>query len=88
MNVVQASKFSTSLLARTVIERDYLRVGYLAALLAERTPDGQPFARGGSADDLAAAVTDAPARSPTSGSTGRKGCPMTRRCSRSLISLA
>jgi hypothetical protein len=60
MNVVQASKFSTSLLARTVIERDYLRVGYLAALLAGRTPDGQPLRAVAGADDLAAAVADAP----------------------------
>jgi hypothetical protein len=60
MNVVQASKFSTSLLARTVIERDYLRVGYLAALLAGRTPDGQPLRAVAGAADLAAAVADAP----------------------------
>jgi hypothetical protein len=60
MNVVQASRFSTSLLARTVIERDYLRVGYLAALLAKRAPGGQPFSRVASADDLTAAVADAP----------------------------
>ena len=46
MNVVQASKFSTSLLARTVIERDYLRVGYLAALLAKRTPGRAAAAQG------------------------------------------
>jgi len=60
MNVVQASRFSTSLLARTVIERDYLRVGYLAALLAKRTPDGQPPRRVASAGDLTAALRDAP----------------------------
>jgi hypothetical protein len=60
MNVVQAGKFSTSLLARTVIERDYLRVGYLAALLAKRTPDGHPPRRVSGADDLAAARRDAP----------------------------
>jgi len=60
MNVVQASKFSTSLLARTVIERDYLRVGYLAALLATRTPDGRPPRRVAGPDDLAAALRDAP----------------------------
>jgi hypothetical protein len=60
MNVVQASKFSTSLLARTVIERDYLRVGYLAALLAKRTPDGQPLRRVAVGGDLTAALQDAP----------------------------
>jgi hypothetical protein len=60
MNVVQASKFSTSLLARTVIERDYLRVGYLAALLAKRTPDGRPPRKVTGADDLTAALQDAP----------------------------
>jgi len=60
MNVVQASRFSTSLLARTVLERDYLRVGYLAALLAGRTPDGQPLRAVSDAGDLAAAVADAP----------------------------
>ena len=40
MNVVQGSRLSTSLLARTVIERDYLRVEYLAGLMGARTTDG------------------------------------------------
>ena len=59
MNVVQQSKLSTSLLVRAVIERDYLRVEYLAALLSARTPDLVPvLAR--SAGELAAAVSAAP----------------------------
>jgi hypothetical protein len=33
MNIVQGSRLSTGLLARTVIERDYLRVEYLARLM-------------------------------------------------------
>ena len=59
MNVVQASKFSTSLLARTVIERDYLRVGYLAELMGARTTDGA-FVAAATPDDLTVAAKDAP----------------------------
>ncbi len=49
MNVVQDSQLSTSLLARTVIERDYLRVAYLAGLMGARTPD-RAFVRAGTPD--------------------------------------
>jgi hypothetical protein len=59
MNVVQGNQFSTSLLARTVIERDYLRVGYLAGLLGARTADGA-FHTTAAPDDLAVALKDAP----------------------------
>ena len=59
MNVVQASQLSTSLLARTVIERDYLRVAYLAGLMGARTADGA-FVTAATPDDLALAVKDAP----------------------------
>jgi hypothetical protein len=59
MNVVQGNRLSTSLLARTVIERDYLRVGYLAGLLGTRTADGAPVTAA-TPDDLAAALKDAP----------------------------
>ena len=59
MNVVQGNKLSTSLLARTVIERDYLRVGYLAGLMGARTLDGA-FVAAAKPDELAAAVQDAP----------------------------
>ena len=59
MNVVQGNRLSTSLLARTVIDRDYLRVGYLAGLMASRTADGTVI-RARSAGDLAVAVKDAP----------------------------
>jgi hypothetical protein len=52
MNVVQDNKLSTGLLTRTVLERDYLRVGYLAGLLAARTPD-RAFIRAASAADVA-----------------------------------
>jgi hypothetical protein len=53
MNVVQGNKFSTSLLARTVIERDYLRVGYLAGLTGA-------FLQAATTDELTAALQDAP----------------------------
>ena len=59
MNVVQGNRLSTSLLTRTVIERDYLRVGYLAGLMGARTADGA-FIPAATPDDLAAAVKDAP----------------------------
>jgi hypothetical protein len=59
MNVVQGNRLSTSLLARTVIERDYLRVEYLAGLMGARTADGG-FLQSAAPDDLAAAVRDAP----------------------------
>ena len=59
MNVVQDSKVSASLLARTVIERDYLRVAHLAGLMGARTPD-RAFVRAATPDDLAAAVAGAP----------------------------
>jgi hypothetical protein len=59
MNVVQGSRLSTSLLARTVIERDYLRVEYLAGLMGARTADGA-FVAAATPDDLTAAVKDAP----------------------------
>ena len=60
MNVVQGNRLSTSLLARTVIERDYLRVAYLAGLMAARTEDGaflraDAFVQAAIADDLAGA---------------------------------
>jgi hypothetical protein len=59
LNVVQGNKLSTSLLARTVIERDYLRVQYLSALMGSRTADGIALpAR--SAGDVARYVRDAP----------------------------
>jgi hypothetical protein len=59
MNVVQGSRLSTSLLARTVIERDYLRVAYLARLMAARTPD-ITYTKAATPDELALAVRDAP----------------------------
>jgi hypothetical protein len=59
MNVVQDSRLSTGLLARAVIERDYLRVSYLAGLLGARTPDGACL-RAATPDELALAVADAP----------------------------
>jgi hypothetical protein len=59
MNIVQASRLSTSLLARTVIERDYLRVAHLAGLMGTRTADGA-FVRAATPDGLALAVKDAP----------------------------
>ena len=58
MNVVQGHKVTTGLLTRAVIERDYLRAGYLAGLMASRGPDGRPVIAA-TADDLAAAVRDA-----------------------------
>ena len=58
MNVVQGNKLSTSLLARTVIERDYLRVGYLAGLMGLRTVDGD-FVSAGTPGELAGAAQDA-----------------------------
>ena len=60
-NVVQGHKLTTSLLARTVIDRDYLRVGYLAGLMGARTADGA-FVAAATPDDLAAAAKDAPGR--------------------------
>jgi hypothetical protein len=59
MNVVQGSRLSTGLLARTVIERDYLRVAHLAGLMGARTADGA-FVRAATPEGLALAVTDAP----------------------------
>ena len=59
MNVVQDSRLSASLLARTVIERDYLRVAHLAGLMGARTAD-RGFVRAATPDDLALAATDAP----------------------------
>jgi hypothetical protein len=59
MNVVQDSQLSTSLLARTVIERDYLRVAHLAGLMGARTAD-RAFVRAATPDSLALAVADAP----------------------------
>jgi hypothetical protein len=59
MNVVQGNRISASLLARTVIERDYLRVGYLAGLMGARSADGA-FLQAAPPGDLAAAVKDAP----------------------------
>jgi hypothetical protein len=59
MNVVQDSRLSTSLLARTVIERDYLRVAHLAGLMGARTAD-RAFVRAATPDSLAIAVTGAP----------------------------
>ena len=53
MNVVQGNRFSTSLLTRTVIERDYLRVGYLAGLMGA-------FIEAATPDELTAALQDAP----------------------------
>ena len=59
MNVVEGNQLSTSLLARTVVERDYLRVGYLAGLMGSRTADGA-FVRAATPDRLEPAVKDAP----------------------------
>src|ERR1700760_3895132 len=59
MNVVQGNWLSTSLLARTVVERDYLRVGYLAGLTGARTTDGA-FVAAATPDDLTVAAKDAP----------------------------
>jgi hypothetical protein len=59
MNVVQGSRLSTGLLARTVIERDYLRVAYLAGLMGPRTADGA-FIRAATPDAVAVAAADAP----------------------------
>jgi stress response protein SCP2 len=59
MNVVQDNRLSASLLARTVIERDYLRVAHLAGLMGARTADGD-FVQAATPDELALAVTDAP----------------------------
>jgi hypothetical protein len=56
---VQGSQLSTSLLARTVIERDYLRVSYLAGLLGPRTADGACL-RAATPAEVALAVRDAP----------------------------
>jgi hypothetical protein len=59
MNVVQGNQLSTSLLARTVIERDYLRVAHLAGLMGARAADSA-FVRAATPDGLALAVKDAP----------------------------
>jgi hypothetical protein len=59
MNVVQEHKLSAGLLARSVLERDYLQVRYLAGLWAQRAPEGKLFTAG-DAGELAAAVKDAP----------------------------
>lgn len=59
MNVVQGNRLSTSLLARTVIEREYLQVEYLAWLMGARTVDGG-FVAAATPESLAAAVADAP----------------------------
>jgi hypothetical protein len=59
MNVVQGHKLTTGLLARAVIERDYLRVGYLAELMAKRTTDGA-LVTAATAKDVAVAVKDVP----------------------------
>jgi len=59
MNVVEGHRLTTSLLVRTVIQRDYLRVGYLAGRMASRTADGVPV-RAATADEFAVAVEDAP----------------------------
>jgi stress response protein SCP2 len=58
MNVVQGSRLSTSLLTRTVIERDYLRVSYLAKLMAARTAD-ITYTKAATPDELALAVRGA-----------------------------
>jgi hypothetical protein len=58
MNVVQGSRLSTSLLARTVIERDYLRVSYLAKLMAARTAD-ITYTKAATPEELALAVRGA-----------------------------
>jgi hypothetical protein len=52
-------RVSTSLIARTVIERYYLRVGYLAGLMGARTTDGA-FVRAATPDEIALALKDAP----------------------------
>jgi stress response protein SCP2 len=59
MNVVQENKLTTSLLARTVIDRDYLRVNYITSLMGQRSADGRTIPVR-SAEDLAHAVQDAP----------------------------
>jgi hypothetical protein len=59
MNVVQGHKLTAGLLARSVLERDYLQVRYLAGLWAQRTPEGKLFTAA-DAGELAAAVKDAP----------------------------
>jgi hypothetical protein len=58
MNVVQDNKLSTSLLTRTVIERNYLRVGYLVKLM-ESGPAGPEVIRAGSAPEVALAAAGA-----------------------------
>jgi hypothetical protein len=59
MNVVEGNRLSAGLLARTVIERDYLRVAHLAGLMGARTSDGA-FIRAATPDDLALALAGAP----------------------------
>jgi hypothetical protein len=59
MNVVQGHRMSAGLLARTVIEREYLQIRYLAALWGPRTADGHVIEAAGP-QELAAAVADTP----------------------------
>jgi hypothetical protein len=74
MNIVQGNRLSTSLLARTVIERDYLRVAYLAGLMGARTADGA-FVRAAAPDGLALAVKDAPGQVTYIGLDRPEGLP-------------
>jgi hypothetical protein len=58
MNVVQGHKLTTGLLTRTVIERDYLQVRYLAGLWGPRTAD-QDYLPHMPGQDIAACLRDA-----------------------------
>jgi hypothetical protein len=74
MNVVQEHKLTTGLLARSVLERDYLQVRYLAGLWARRTADGKLFTAA-DAGELAAALKDAPGQVSYIGLDRPEGLP-------------
>lgn len=66
MNVVQGNKLSTSLLARTVIEREYLQVRYLVSLWAPRTADAG-YLKAADGEDVASTVKLAEIAKPGAG---------------------
>ena len=66
MNVVQGHKLSAGLLARTVIERQYLQVRYLVSLWAPRTTDAG-YLKAADGEDVASTVRLAEIAKPDGG---------------------
>lgn len=59
MNIVEGHKATAGLLVRSVLEREYLQVRYLASLWSRRTTDGQVHLAA-TADEVASEAADVP----------------------------